>query len=328
MSFLGRTFTGARLPSPSVGLLREVRQRALTRVRARYREEALLLAKRADLGDREATVAYGTLAEQALSEMRREVRSIASGRGPLERVAAQLHERFGNTDAQEFLDDPDLDPVRRIRILANLDAVNTRMGIYAAVLRAMRPLVREGRLTRVLDLAAGHGGFAIEATRVARERGLGLEVTASDLRPEYLAIGAELAARKGLSVRFVVQDALDLSNVRPGAYDIILCTQSLHHFPPALIVRMFREATKVAGRGVVLIDGCRSVLHGLTLPALGAFRYDATFAHDAWVSFRRFFAPEELELLMTLGPEGDAVEAKWMRPLHCLVRYVARDAAR
>jgi SAM-dependent methyltransferase len=324
MAKMGRKFTGSRLPSPTVGLLGEARARAAARVRARHRDEALALAREVDAGDREAAEAYGALAERALGEMRREVTQIAGGLGPLERMAARVHARFGDTDEEEYLDDPELDRASRVNILRCLDAVNTTMGVYEAFLRAMRPLLSEERPTRVLDLAAGHGGFAIEAARVARRRGLPLELTASDLKPEYLALGEEVAEREGLGVRFVVQDALDLSNLDRGEYDVVLCTQSLHHFPPSLVARMFREAVRVTGRGVVLIDGCRSVLHGITVPTLGVLRYgDRGFAHDARVSFRRFFVPEELGLLTTLGPEGDAVEAKWMRPMHCLVRYSA-----
>jgi ubiquinone/menaquinone biosynthesis C-methylase UbiE len=324
MALVGRGLTGWRLPSPTVGLLGEARARAAARVRARHREAALALAARADGGDRSAAAAYGALADRALREMRREVRSIARRIGPLERMAAALHTRFGDTDEREYLDDPTLERARRVRILACLDAVNTTLGIYEAFLRAMRPILSEERPTRILDLAAGHGGFAIEAARVARKRGLPLEITASDLRPEYLALGREVAEREGLGVRFAVQDALDLSNLARGEYDVILCTQTLHHFSPASVARMFREAARAAGRGVVFIDGCRSVLHGVAVPTLGGLRYgDAGFAHDARVSFRRFFVPEELRLLTTLGPEGDAVEAKWMRPMHCLVRYAA-----
>ena len=51
---------------------------------------------------------------------------------------------------------------------------------------------------------------------------------------------------------------------------------------------------------------------------------DRDFAHDAWVSYRRFYTPEELGLIARLGPEADGVEAKWMRPAHCLVRWRRR----
>jgi ubiquinone/menaquinone biosynthesis C-methylase UbiE len=213
----------------------------------------------------------------------------------------------------------------RVRLLATLDSFNTVVGNYRAFFRAMEPLLASDRPTRILDLAAGHGGFALEAMRIARERGMPIEMTATDLMSEYLALGEEVARREALPVRFAVQDALDLSNLREGEHDVVICTQSLHHFPPSMTARIFREATRVAGRGVVLIDGCRSVVQGLLAPMLGVFRYrDRAFAHDAWVSCRRFYAPEELGLLAGLAVPIESVEAKWMRPAHCLVRWRRR----
>ena len=324
---IARGFVDARRPSASLGLLGEARMRALAGVRARVRDEALSLAARADAGDRDASIAHGALAERALLEMRREVEREARGLGPLERMAASAHARFSDTDEMEHLDDPNLDREVRVRLLDHLDALNIVIGNYGAFFRAIEPLLSPGRPTRVLDLAAGHGGFALEATRIARARGIPIEITATDLRAEYLALGEAAAAREGLDVRFRVQDALDLSNLEPGEVDVVLCTQSLHHFDPSMVTRMFREATRAAERGVVFIDGCRSIANGALISSLCVARYgDPQFAHDALVSFRRFFAPEELALLTTLGPEADAVEARWMRPGHCLVRWTRPTA--
>ncbi len=323
---VARRYTRARIPSVTVSLLAEARMQAALAARRRHAPRALELAARMDAGEDGAAEEYGALATLALDEMREEVQERARALGPIEHLAAAAHHRFGDTDEEEYLDDPDLDRDMRVRLLSTLDSLNSTLGNYDAFVRAMEPLMHPDRPTRVLDLAAGHGGFAIAAARMARDRGAALEVTATDLKQEYLDIGREVAEREGLDVRFFVQDALDLSNLARGEYDVVMCTQSLHHFPAGMIARLFREAAGVAGRGVVLIDGCRSVMHGMLLPVLGAIRYrDRAFGHDAWVSFRRFFAPEELGLVVGLGPEGDAVEAKWMRPAHCLVRW--RQAA-
>lgn len=322
---VARRYTQSRIPSVTVVLLAEARSRAAREVRARHAARAAELAARMDAGDRDAAVAYGELAERALADMRREVQRQARSLGMPEHLAALAHDRFGDTRESEYLDDPSLDRELRVKLLSTLDSLNSMLGTYDAFLRAMQPLLEPGRPVRVLDLAAGHGGFAVAATRIARRRGLPIEVTATDIKPEYLAIGEAVAAREGLPVRFAVQDALDLSNVPRGEYDVVMCTQSLHHFSASMIARMFREAASVAGTGVLFIDGCRSVMHGLLVPVLGALRYrDRYFAHDAWVSFRRFFAPEELGLIAGLGPEGDVsgtLEAKWMRPAHCLLRW-------
>lgn len=322
---LSRAFTESRRPSLSVGLLGEARMQAAAEALALHRPEALALCARADAGELEAGEAFGRLAERALADMRARVLERARASGLVESLAARAHARWNDTDEPELLDDPDLDREMRVRILEHLDQTNTLIGIYASFFRAMEPLF-DGP-TRVLDLAAGHGGFAIAATKIAGLKGLDVHVTASDLKPEYLEIGRSLAHRERVDVGFAVQDALDLSGLAPGAYDVIVCTQSLHHFPASMVARMFREAARAAGRGVVFVDGCRSMAHAVAIAGLGVLRFnDRAFAHDAWVSFRRFFAPEELGLLARLGPEGDRTLAKWMRPAHCLVRLDKRAA--
>ena len=322
VGFIADRFTSHRWPSPSVGLLGEARAQAALRALDLFGPRALELAAAMDAGEPGAAEAYGAHVERALSHMRSWVRDQAGS--SIERLTAQVHGRFGDTDEEEYLDDPDLDPAMRVRMLEHLDAINTVVGNYRAFFAQMEPLLRADRPTRILDLAAGHGGFALEVARIAARRGLSVEMTATDLRAEYLALGEATAAREGLDVRFAVQDALDLSNLEPGAYDVVVCTQSIHHFPASMTARMFREASKAAGRGVVFIDGCRSVLHGAAIHTLGRLRYrDPGLAHDAWVSFRRFYSPEELGLIAQLGPEGPDVEARWMAPAHCLLRYRA-----
>ncbi len=322
---VARTYTNYRLPSPTVALLGEARAEAASAAIGRHRDEARALTARMTAGDREAAEAFGRLAERALHEMRQLVSERARALGATERLAAAVHERFNAIEESEYLDDPDLDREMRVRLLSKLDAMNTLLGSYRAFFRAMKPCLSPEGTTRILDLAAGHAGFALEASRMAREDGVDVEITATDLKSEYLALGEEVAAREGLPVRFTVQDALDLSNIERGAYDVVICTQSLHHFSHGMVARIFHEAARVAGRAVVFIDGCRTVTYGLLLPALSVFRYrDPAFTHDAWVSFRRFYSPEELSVHTRLAVDDDALECKWLRPSHCLVRWRRR----
>lgn len=316
---VARALRAASVRTPSVGPLAEARARAAEQALAAVADRAGALRASLLAGDPEARRALATLAEDTLSRMRAEVS--AQARGPIARLSADLDARFRDTDEGEWLDDPSFDRDARVRVLEHLDRLNTTAGSYRAFFETMRPFFRgDGAPTRVLDLAAGHGGFALEAARIARDEGIVLELAATDLVREYLDLGEAVARREGLPVRFALQDALDLSNLEAGSYDVIVCTQSLHHFPPGLVAVLASEASRIAARGVVLIDGYRSRTHAVLVGALGLFHYrDRAFAHDAWVSFRRFFSPEELGLLARLGPRGDRVHASWAAPTHCHV---------
>ncbi len=299
-------------PPPLASLLAELRGAACEATLTRYRPATRELAQRLHHGDADARQQWMALADAALAEMRAEV----AAHGVLAGAFAAADRRFHAATAREHLDDPDLEPALRRRIMANLDAFNRCIGAYESFHAAAMPLL-DGA-ARVLDLAAGQGGFMLHLARSAPE----LELTASDIQGDYLALGEAVAIREQLAISFAVQDALDLSNLEAGAFDVITCTQSLHHFTPGMISLMFMEATRVAGRGVVFIDGCRSALSGALLVLLGAVRYrDGKFLHDSWVSVRRFFVPQELELLARLTPGIDGIESQWLAPGHCLMRW-------
>lgn len=318
-----RAVTGALPPTPSIRALRVVRASAAASARERHHAHARSLLGRIGAGDRTACEEYGALAELALAEMREDVLRRAHVAGARALLLARMHERWSTTEQTEYVDDPSIDRSRRVDMIASLDEINTMLGCYSAFFRALEPLLVRGRETRVLDLAAGHGGFALEASRIARRRGIRLAITATDLKPEYLALGRTIAEQEGLPVRFAVQDALDLSSVPRGEHDIVVCTQSLHHFTPSGVARMFQEALAIAQRGVVLIDGCRSASLGVLVPVLAALHLERhEMIHDAWVSFRRFFTPEELALLAGLGRDR-TIEAEWMAPAHCMIRALS-----
>lgn len=308
-------------PSPSGRALAPLRATAMRRALASRRRAADACARRLQAGDLRARGELALLAEEALRSMRAQVHRAARRAGLLARLCALGDRWWGGCRAEELLDDPDLDLGQRTRIMQALDAFNGTVQSYERFFDALLPLARPDGPTRVLDLAAGHGGFALAAARCARRRNLEFCFTASDLKREYLDLGAAIAERESLPVAFVVQDALDLSNLASGAYDIVVCTQSLHHFPPGLVAVMFEAATRVASRGVMMVDPCRSVLIGAGVALYGTLRHRSLpFAHDAWISLRKSYVPEELELLARIGSWGDRVESAWIPPGFCLLR--------
>lgn len=307
--------TDAGPPLP-VRVLAPLRREAMERAVVEYGARAAAAGTGAELAE---------VAEAALAEMRRSVASGARERGGLAWGLARADVAWADGEGEEYLDDPALDEDLRHDIMDCLDRFNLFLATYDRFFDSLRPLLRPDGCTRVLDLAAGHGGFAREAARRCRAEGLNVHFTATDLKGEYLDMGRTLAEAEGLPVDFAIQDALDLSNLEPGAFDVIMCTQSLHHFPPGLIARMSAAATAMAGRGVLFVDGCRGVRAGLGAVVFGTARLKSlAWVHDAWVSLRKCFVPEELELLVRLGAEDGYLEAGWTRPGFCQVRWQRR----
>lgn len=324
VSRVARWLVDRDITFPAVRMLESSRKAACDRAVERHEERCKKLGAALDSGRGEARQELARIAEDALVDMRRDMLTFAADQGMSRRVLANMHAWWSDSQTEEYLDDPDFDPVQRVRLLSHLDALNEVLGSYRLFFDAVRPLLRPKGATRILDLAAGHAGFTLEAARIAKREGLELELVASDVKSEYLEIGARQAKEEGLRVDFVLQDALDLGNIERGRYDVITCTQSLHHFPAGLVTVMLSEALRVAGRGVVFVDGCPSLLGAAAVGSLCLFRYgDRAFAHDAVVSFRRFFAPEELELLARLIARGSQLEVRCISPGYTLVRAKA-----
>lgn len=306
----------------SIRGLSSLRKEAAKEAFESRRETACELWQRIESGDASAKAGLAALTEDALADMRQRVKNRAQSDGLVTTLLAMGDAWWRCRDNEELLDDPALDVELRQWIMASLDTVNNVLDSYNHFFEAMRPLVEAKGPTRVLDLAAGHGGFVRAAARIAQTEGLDIHFTASDIKREYLDMGEALAQKEGLDVDFVVQDALDLSNLEPGAFDIVVCTQSVHHFPPGLVSLMFREATQVAKRGVVFVDVCRSLLAGAGAIVFGTLRLrNPGWTHDAWVSLRRCHVPEELELLARFSLLGDEVQSKWIAPGYCLLRW-------
>lgn len=257
--------------------------------------------------------ALAALAERLVAEARR--RTVARAAGARARAAAAVDARLP-TDTPEHMDVPDFPAERRARLVASLHRWNVRFGNYARFAEAVAPLLRAG--DTVLDLAAGHGGFAHALhALVPTPR---YRVVVSDRDAAYLAEGrARFPPRDDVDHRVV--DALRLArDVRPGEVDVVVCTSALHHFGAGGTAIVLAQALARA-RDVVFVDLARSptrLVAGAALARLGA--WDGALAHDTAVSFRRAFTPEELTLIARLVPGGEGLAAEWWPPGFVLLR--------
>jgi len=276
----------------------------------------------------EAVARYDALVEEAIVAMR-SLRPTDSG--ALTTVFDAVDRRLYRNDP-EFLDDPTFPLEARARGLDGLHRLNELFGSYEAFTRALTPLIelaeeRGRRPVRVHDLAAGHAGFAIYLKQRLGDR---VAVEASDIKDEYLELGRARARELGVDVDFFVEDALAIDGPRRRGVDILLCTQSIHHFSPGMVARMIGEAARAATTGVLFVDAERSwIFYGL-IALLGAIYVRSwVLTHDGMVSLRRMFYEEELGLLAALAPRvppSSRIETGAVLPAHAFVR-IAHAAA-
>jgi SAM-dependent methyltransferase len=311
-------------PPPGLTRLAPIRASLADAIFERRRDEIERQKRLYVEGARGAAEDLTRLVEELIAEQRARMTDarLASDRAWL-RLANQL-DRWLPTEEGELMDDPSLSEERRTTLLRTLDESNRRRGVYDRFLGVLEPLLgppSSAPLT-VLDLASGHGGFPLFVAGSPRLAGRDLRVIASDVRPEYVALGRGRAARAGLSnIEFRVIDAFALDKaLEQGEVDIITCTQSLHHFGPGPTALILSQAARHARRGILFIDLARAVFVALTVGAGALVTPDRGYAHDSWVSARKAFVPEELELIARCAPGGERLSAFYLSPGYAVLR--------
>lgn len=305
-------------PPPGLSRLAPIRSQIAEALYDRRRDEIERAKRRYLEGAEGAGEELARITRELIAEQRAQM---TDARIPTDRtwlrIANQL-DRWLPTEEPELMDDPARSEESRIALLRTLDKNNRLRGAYDRFLDALLPLL--GAPSRepltILDLASGHGGFPLSLASSPRLGDRNLRIIASDARPEYLAIGEERAAREGLTnIEFRVIDVFALDKaLRPGEADIITSTLALHHFGPGAAALIISQAAQRARRGVLFIDLARAVFVAATVGAGNLLSPDRGYAHDAWVSARKAFVPEELQLIARCAPSGERLSAFYLSP--------------
>ena len=102
--------------------------------------------------------------------------------------------------------------------------------------------------THVLEVASGSGGPALHLARTT-----GCRVTGIDANDSGVATATQMAARSGATerVRFRVADANDALPFDAGAFDALVCIDSMNHLPdrPA-VLREWHRVLRTGGRAL------------------------------------------------------------------------------
>jgi len=225
-------------------------------------------------------------------------------------------------EREEHIDNPALPEDKRRGLIRALDRINRALGAYQWIFAALERFLDRvpGEQVSVLDLGSGHGAFPIRLAERGRLGRHQLRVVGSDLSPTYVDEARQNAARRRVDVDFRVVDALALDRL-DEKFDVLTCTQTVHHFPPELLARMMVSARRHARRGVLFFDAQRSAFNALGVAALGTLVSggDSMFIHDAVVSIRRMYGPGELELLARCAPGGEVFRARNFGPFYVVL---------
>ncbi len=218
----------------------------------------------------------------------------------------------------EIMDEPSADPDLVVRSLADVALANRFFGGSRAVVRELMHFIEStgnSSAISLLDVGTGLGDIPVAASRSALRRGVRIDAVGID------ASEASLRARIDRATLAVRGDALLLPFAN-GSFDVVTCSQLLHHFEEPHLRKLVLELNRVARLRVIVSDIRRSWLAaaGLWLASF-PLRFHPVSRHDGVVSVMRGFTRTELQSIVQsaagLTPRveshiGFRVTASWL----------------
>ena len=230
----------------------------------------------------------------------------------------ELLDRLMRTSESENMDDRELPEIEKLELVKALDRQNEMLHLYpryvAMLLSLLDETVKGGEPeARVLELASGSGGLAIALAEEVKRKNLAVSVTGSDIIPIFIEEGNRLAAEKKLPLRFRQLNAYDLSELSAGSFDLMVLSQSLHHFTPGQLAVMIAQSAKYTKTAFVGIDGYRSILLAGGVPLMASMQGIASFALDGFTSARKFYSEPELAIIAEIatGKKDHTITSSW-----------------
>lgn len=200
--------------------------------------------------------------------------------------------------AHELLDGP-LDERTLAGNLRDLRRVNRWLGGADLSWRAIQHLragLASNAALSLLDVGTGSADIPLALLRRTSASNLGLEVTATDVRPEIVDHAhRHVDGHPSLVVELADGDTLAYAS---DSFDIVHASLVVHHLEPPDVERLLVEMGRVARHAVIVNDLARGRRWWLAawLASRLATRNRYT-RHDAPLSVRRAYQPAELEQL-------------------------------
>ena len=198
----------------------------------------------------------------------------------------------------EHLDKGDYTPEEYEGCIVELQRVNEWLGDASALRGSLLKQIESAGLKSfsVLDVGAGSGELLRVAAKWAREtqrsaRFAGLELNERSAR----AIHEE--SREYPEINAIRGDAFHLP-FADHEFDYVFCSLFTHHFRDEPVVDLLREMSRVARRGIFVIDLHRDPVAYYFYTTVGhLFLHNRLIREDGALSILRSFKPQELEQL-------------------------------
>ena len=200
----------------------------------------------------------------------------------------------------ERIDTGDYTPDEYETFLREIAFINRHLGDGRALKKSLLRDIERERLMdfSVLDVGSGSGEMLKMVAEFARRTGRKVKLAGIDLNP-ISAAATRSVSRAFPEITSVRGDAFELPFC-DGSFDYAVSSLFFHHLTNQQIPQVLREMSRIASRGVFVIDLHRHpaayVLYRLFCIAFGI---SPLVREDGSLSVRRGFRPEEVAELVT-----------------------------
>ena len=223
---------------------------------------------------------------------------------------------------EEFLDRPDSDPgltQRSFRFIRFVNHAGGGIRVVRQFLERELPSFPAGRTLKILDLGGGDCEIPLAVTRWAMQRGYDVQFTCTDHNAQVLAMAQESLARA--HCKAIRLEQTDIFTYQPAEeFDYALGSMVFHHFTAEEIGRLITHLHGFVRHALLINDLRRCALNYLVAATLTA-PLDPRLRHDALLSIRRGFRPDELARMLSKHDPAPVVRRAWFCRVAGVVRF-------
>jgi 2-polyprenyl-3-methyl-5-hydroxy-6-metoxy-1,4-benzoquinol methylase len=211
----------------------------------------------------------------------------------------------------EIMDQPGLGVAEHHRALAGLRRLNIASRVAHQYWRAIRAYSRGTTdCLRMLDVASGGGDVAYSLWRMARRRGIRMQVVGLDSSPAACRFASDRCHDAGRDITFEQADVVGAD--LPTGFDVVTCSLFLHHLTNNQAVGLLKSMASAAR--LLLASDLRRSLAGYALAHLAcrALSRSKVVRFDGPQSVANAFTISEIRhLCLVAGLQKARVRAAW-----------------
>jgi len=147
---------------------------------------------------------------------------------------------------------------------------------------------------KILNLATGHGGLEDLLANWAEKKDLNFDLTGVDMSDIALEVASEVIKGRP-NIHFKKDDVRHLTE-KDDSFHFVISNNLVHHLSKDELQQVLKEALRIARYGIYCLDPLRC-RWGIRVVGFLA-RHEPLIQHEAVISYRRSFVPEELQSIV------------------------------